>query len=49
MLDHDLLDPISDVTHPFFSSVAWWNVDYAQSTLAGSAITGAPFGTASNA
>jgi len=25
MLDDDLLDPISDVTHPFLSSVACWN------------------------
>src|ERR1700757_4901419 len=24
MLDDDLLDPISDVTHPFLSSVACW-------------------------
>src|SRR5215831_6441682 len=40
MLDHDLFDPISDVTHPFFSSVAWWNFVYAQSTMARSAITG---------
>jgi hypothetical protein len=26
MLDDDLLDPISDVTHPFLSSVACWKL-----------------------
>src|ERR1700738_1824373 len=48
MLDDDLLDPISDITHPFCSSMASWKF-YAQSALAPSLIIVPPSGTASNA
>src|SRR3954468_20359271 len=41
MLDDDLLDPISDVTHPFLSSGGLLEVIYASSALALSAMVGA--------
>jgi hypothetical protein len=47
MLDDDLLDPIRDVAHPFFSSVVCWNVVYTERQGAGRQVLSS--GTASNA
>jgi hypothetical protein len=44
MLDDDLLDPIVDVTHPFFSSLDCPKAALAQSFSAPSAIIVSPPG-----